>query len=129
MGIALVDEIDNEVFGERERAIEFIVNGDPVAAVADHICESEFVHAADGHGLEAACGDAEKMARFAAFLKGQNGGVRYVLAAVVAGEQSSVYVKEQISFFMHVVLPIFVWCMVIGASIMILYGNGFLLQN
>ena len=99
--IALIDETDDRGFGKRDGSVEFVVNGDAVSSVADHVREAEFVHAVDGHRLEAAGGNAEKMARCAAFFKCEDCGVGDVGVVIPAGEQRSVDVKKEISFAVH----------------------------
>ena len=100
-GGAFVDKPDDEVFGERGRAVEFIVDRDSIAAVADHAGKAQLMHAVDRHGLQPPGGDAQKMAGLPAFLKCQDRGVRYVGISVAAGQERPVYVKEQISFSFH----------------------------
>ena len=94
-GDAFGDEADDRFPRQRDRTIEFVVNGDSVAAVADHVREAEFVHAVDGHRLEAAGGNAEKMACCAAFFKCEDCGVGDVGVVIPAGEQRSVDVKKE----------------------------------
>ena len=103
-GSAFVDQTDNEVFGERGRTVEFVVDRDSVAAVADHAGEAQFVHTVDCHGLEPPGGYAQEMAGLPALAQREDRGVRYVGFAVAAGQESPVYVKKQISFSFHCVL-------------------------
>ena len=103
-GFALVDEADDRLFGKRYGAVELVVNGDAVSAVADHVCEAQLVHAVDGHCLQAAGGDAEKMTGFAAFFQCEDRRLGDVGVMISACEQRSVDVKKEISSAIHICL-------------------------
>ena len=99
--LAFVRKPDDFFFGKRGDPVEYVVDRDAVAAVADHVLESQLVHIIDRHGLKTPCRNAQKMAGRPAFLQRPLRRCRHIRIAITARRKGSVYVKKQISLSSH----------------------------
>ena len=105
-GIALVRELDAQVAGERLDAAQDAVDGDPVAAVRDHVVKSERAHLALRQAVCAAGRDGEEMALRAELLDCRAGVVGHVALTAARHERAVDVKKEELA--LHTAPPR--WC-------------------